>query len=119
MPMLDYHAAFSMRESVETDMGGTVDDWVPQFSEWAGVKHLRGLADAHPREAEVGRLGGEFDVAALDDAEQAGVGAIRFFDDGASTGGRIDLSLREAAWRIEVSWITGEVRVGPRPEPAR
>lgn len=42
MPVLDYHAAFSMRESVETDMGGTVDDWVPQFSEWAGVKHLRG-----------------------------------------------------------------------------
>ena len=39
---LDYHAAFSMRESVETDMGGTVDDWVPQFSEWAGVRHLRG-----------------------------------------------------------------------------
>lgn len=39
---LDYHAAFSMREIVETDMGGTVDDWVPQFSEWAGVKHLRG-----------------------------------------------------------------------------
>ena len=42
MPVLDYHAAFSMRESVETDMGGTVDDWVPQFSEWAGVRHLRG-----------------------------------------------------------------------------
>ena len=42
MPVLDYHAAFFMRESVETDMGGTVDDWVPQFSEWAGVKHLRG-----------------------------------------------------------------------------
>ena len=39
---LDYHASFSMRESVETDMGGTVDDWVPQFVEWAGVKHLRG-----------------------------------------------------------------------------
>lgn len=40
--MLDYHASFSMRESVETDMGGTEDAWVPQFVEWAGVKHLRG-----------------------------------------------------------------------------
>lgn len=40
--MLDYHAAFSMRESVETDMGGTEDAWVPQFAEWAAVKHLRG-----------------------------------------------------------------------------
>ena len=42
MPVLDYHAAFSMRESVETDMGGTVDDWVHQFNEPANVKHLRG-----------------------------------------------------------------------------
>ena len=42
MPMLDYHASFSMRESVETDMGGTRDEWVLQFVEWAGVKHLRG-----------------------------------------------------------------------------
>lgn len=42
MPVLDYHASFSMRESVETDMGGTVDDWVPQFNEPANVRHLRG-----------------------------------------------------------------------------
>ena len=42
MPMLDYHASFSMRESVETDMGGTVDDWVHQFNEPANVRHLRG-----------------------------------------------------------------------------
>ena len=39
---LDYHAAFSARESVETDMGGTQDEWIEQFVEWAGVKHLRG-----------------------------------------------------------------------------
>ena len=39
---LDYHAAFSMRESVETDMGGTQDEWIEQFVEWADVKHLRG-----------------------------------------------------------------------------
>ena len=40
--LLDYHATFSVRESVETDMGGVEDEWVPQFVEWAGVKHLRG-----------------------------------------------------------------------------
>ena len=39
---LDYRATFSMRESVETDMGGTRDEWVVQFTEHAGVKHLRG-----------------------------------------------------------------------------
>lgn len=42
MPALDYHAAFSSRETVETDMGGTQDEWVAQFIEWAAVKHLRG-----------------------------------------------------------------------------
>ena len=66
-----------------------------------------------------GRLPEELSVAftgAREVQPQAGVGAIRFFEDGASTGGRIDLVLREAAWRIEVSWITGEVRAGPRTE---
>lgn len=38
-----------------------------------------------------------------------GVGAIVFFGDGASTGGRVRLSLRDAAWEIEVAWLTGEV----------
>jgi len=44
---------------------------------------------------------------------RAGRGAIRFFADGASTGGRIDLRARQAQWRIDVAWITGEVRGGP------
>ena len=30
---LDYRATFSLRETVETDMGGTQDEWVPQFVE--------------------------------------------------------------------------------------
>ncbi|AXC50060.1 head-tail adaptor protein [Paracoccus suum] len=42
VPNLDYQATFSARETVETDMGGTEDAWVPQFTEWAAVKHLRG-----------------------------------------------------------------------------
>lgn len=37
--------------------------------------------------------------------------AIVFFPDGSSSGGRIDLQLRQVNWRIEVVWITGEVRV--------
>lgn len=39
---LDSRATFSERKSVETDMGGTRDEWVPQFTVWAGVQHLRG-----------------------------------------------------------------------------
>lgn len=40
-----------------------------------------------------------------------GVGAIVFFADGASTGGRIQLKAKQAAWNVDVTWLTGEVRV--------
>lgn len=39
---LDYRAEFALRETVDTDMGGTREDWVLQFVEWVSVKHLRG-----------------------------------------------------------------------------
>ncbi len=42
---------------------------------------------------------------------RAGQGGIVFFPDGASTGGRVQLQARDAAWRIDVSWVTGEVRL--------
>lgn len=40
-----------------------------------------------------------------------GVGAIVFFGDGASTGGRVQLSRGEAAFDIDVAWLTGQVTV--------
>src|SRR5690606_25400692 len=40
---------------------------------------------------------------------QEGVGAIVFFDDGASTGGRVQLASDGAAWNVDVAWLTGEV----------
>jgi len=42
----------------------------------------------------------------------AGVGSILFFADGASSGGRIELSRADALMRIDVAWLTGEVRAG-------
>ncbi len=38
-------------------------------------------------------------------------GAIVFFADGASTGGRVHQFTKHAAWDIDVAWLTGEVRV--------
>lgn len=38
-----------------------------------------------------------------------GVGAIVFFGDGASTGGRVQLSRDRAAFDIDVAWLTGQV----------
>ena len=46
------------------------------------------------------------------------IAAVRFFPDGAATGGRIVLSIDDAAWRVDVGWLTGEVTVtqgGGRP----
>ena len=40
-----------------------------------------------------------------------GEGAIVFFADGASTGGRVQLSVKRAAWNVDVKWLTGEVRL--------
>ena len=38
-------------------------------------------------------------------------GRIRFFPDGSSTGGRITLQSGRRQWHVNVSWLTGEVRV--------
>lgn len=40
-----------------------------------------------------------------------GEGAILFFADGASTGGRVQLSVKRAAWNVDVTWLTGEVKL--------
>jgi len=42
----------------------------------------------------------------------AGAGAIVFFADGASSGGRIELSRGDAVMQIDVAWLTGQVRAG-------
>ncbi len=39
------------------------------------------------------------------------VGAIRFFADGSSTGGRITLSVGQRSYIVDVSWLTGRVTV--------
>lgn len=38
-------------------------------------------------------------------------GAILFFADGASTGGRVTLARDTATWNVDVAWLTGEVRL--------
>lgn len=50
---------------------------------------------------------------------RADTGVVRFFEDGASSGGRIDLSAGSAVWRVDVAWITGEVRSGPLRGPGQ
>lgn len=39
------------------------------------------------------------------------VGAIRFYPDGGSTGGRVSLSTRDRRYEIDVNWLTGKVTI--------
>ena len=39
------------------------------------------------------------------------VGAIRFFPDGSSTGGRVTLRRGNREWHVNVAWLTGAVSV--------
>jgi general secretion pathway protein H len=34
---------------------------------------------------------------------------VRFFPEGAATGGRILLKRGDAAWQVDVEWLTGQV----------
>ena len=46
-------------------------------------------------------------------SEQTGdsKGLIRFFPDGSSSGGRVTLKRDDHEWRVEIAWLTGEVRM--------
>lgn len=59
-------------------------------------------------------LGVDF-IGAREVQPHAGEGGILFFPDGASTGGRIQLSVKRAVWRVDVSWLTGEVTLARAP----
>ncbi len=40
-------------------------------------------------------------------------GAIRFFPDGSSTGGRIELGHEHNKFMIDVNWLTGNIQISP------
>ena len=54
-------------------------------------------------------------TSAKEDQPSDHVGRIRFFPDGSSTGGRITLKAGQREWHVNVSWLTGEVRVVDQP----
>lgn len=43
-------------------------------------------------------------------------GGIRFYPDGASTGGSVVLSAGEREWHITVGWLTGEIGIDRDPQ---
>lgn len=81
---------------------GTVQRFtvVPDKRTWTGAKQHHG---EFPKSLDVVFTG----VRQVQARE--GEGVILFFEDGASTGGRIQLRMKEAAMNVDVAWLTGEV----------
>ena len=77
----------------------------PRARSWRGAK---GRSGSLPGEGEVVFTGaGAAQFADAADAE--GKGVVRFFPDGAATGGRVRLLANGAGWDVDVRWLTGEV----------
>jgi general secretion pathway protein H len=72
----------------------------PRKRAWAGA---RGRSGELPKDLEVTFVG------ARELQPREGQGAILFFEDGASSGGRIQLRYKTAGWNVDVAWLTGEV----------
>ncbi len=70
--------------------------------EWIGAKNHTGEL---PDSLEI------IATTAKREQPEDGVAAIKFFPDGAATGGRIVLQHETAKWQVDVKWLTGEVTV--------
>jgi general secretion pathway protein H len=57
-------------------------------------------------------------TTAASEVVQDNVGAIRFFPDGGSTGGRVDLDVNGREFVVHVAWLTGEARLETPGEDA-
>jgi general secretion pathway protein H len=51
-------------------------------------------------------------TSAAEDVQHPGEARIRFFPDGSSTGGNIELTRKHRQVRIDVDWLTGTVAMG-------
>lgn len=95
----------------------------------AAMRHTRGLAvvqrqeqvflvDADEKTWQAGgqtpkKLPDDLDITlttARSELTGENAGGIRFYPDGASTGGRVVLSTEGREWHITVAWLTGEIR---------
>ena len=92
---------FARAQAIAT---GTVQRFaiVPDARTWTGARDRHGEL---PKTYAVKFLG----VRQVQTRQ--GEGTILFFEDGASTGGRIQLKVKNAAWNVDVAWLTGEVSV--------
>lgn len=76
--------------------------------QWQAPNHRQGQL---PKEIKVVATGARVEQS------RPGTAVVRFFPEGAATGGRFVLSRERAAWQVDVQWLTGEVKVERVPAP--
>ncbi|MDI1254244.1 GspH/FimT family pseudopilin [Thermomonas sp.] len=79
----------------------------PAGRHWQGAK---GRSGDLPNVGEVvftGARATQFAPGEQNDAK----GTVRFFPDGAATGGRVRLLANGGGWDVDVAWLTGEVKL--------
>lgn len=87
----------------------------PQARRWQGPQ---GRAGGLPAEGEIVFTGADAAQFLPPTAVVApGQGLVRFFPDGAATGGRVRLLANGGGWDVDVGWLTGEVRIARAQEP--
>ena len=79
----------------------------PQARTWQGAK---GRSGGLPAAGEVVFTGARASLFASGEGNE-GKGTVRFFPDGAATGGRVRLLANGGGWDVDVGWLTGDVRV--------
>lgn len=50
-------------------------------------------------------------VTSQNELSERGVGGVRFFADGSSSGGRVTLERGGIAWKVDINWLTGLIEL--------
>ena len=79
----------------------------PTGRRWQGAKGRSGKLPDVGEVVFTGALASQFDA----DEQNEAKGTVRFFADGAATGGRVRMLANGGGWDVDVGWLTGEVKL--------
>ncbi len=79
----------------------------PAARQWQGAKGRSGDLPAVGEVVFTGARASQFAPGDGNDDK----GTVRFFPDGAATGGRVRLLASGGGWDVDVGWLTGDVKV--------
>lgn len=79
----------------------------PAARQWQGAKGRSGTLPDFGDVVFTGARASQFEPG----EQNSGKGTVRFFPDGAATGGRVRMLANGGGWDVDVGWLTGEVRL--------